>query len=144
MKFMLDTADIENFQLNFTEEDQKKTKEQLMEEFEYAMSSFFISFCVKNNWNTEVAKEMKQAIFTKIDRHIANMFSQGILEPDNEVVDEEYINELKTQMSEAGFSEDEIEQMVELVKEYGSIEKASEYLSSLAEAQGVELKTSGD
>lgn len=140
MKFTLDTDDIENLQLILDDADKAKTPEQLMEEFEYAMSSFFVSFCLKNNWDTDKAKEFKQAIFTKIDRHIANMFAQGVLEPANEVVDDAYLEELQSQMSEAGFSEEEIEQMVKLVKEYGSIEKASEYLSSLAEEEGVELK----
>lgn len=139
MKLILDTENIENMQLVLTEEDRAKPQEQLMEEFEYAMSSFFVSFCLKNNWDTEKAKEMKQSIFTKIDRHIANMFSQGVLEPANETVDEAYLKELHDQMAEAGFDEDEIEQMVELVKKYGSLEKASEYLESLAEEEGVEL-----
>ncbi|MCQ2359043.1 MAG: hypothetical protein MJ055_03145 [Phascolarctobacterium sp.] len=139
MKLILDTENIENMQLVLTEEDRAKPQEQLMEEFEYAMSSFFVSFCLKNNWDTEKAKEMKQSIFTKIDRHIANMFTQGVLEPANETVDEAYLKELHDQMAEAGFDEDEIEQMVELVKKYGSLEKASEYLESLAEEEGVEL-----
>ena len=139
MKLILDTENIENMQLVLTEEDKAKPQEQLMEEFEYAMSSFFVSFCLKNNWDTEKAKEMKQSIFTKIDRHIANMFTQGVLEPANETVDEAYLKELHDQMAEAGFDEDEIEQMVELVKKYGSLEKASEYLESLAEEEGVEL-----
>ena len=139
MKLILDTENIENMQLVLTEDDKAKPQEQLMEEFEYAMSSFFVSFCLKNNWDTEKAKEMKQSIFTKIDRHIANMFSQGVLEPANETVDEAYLKELHDQMAEAGFDEDEIEQMVELVKKYGSLEKASEYLESLAEEEGVEL-----
>lgn len=140
MKFILDTEDFENMEIVFEAKDKEKSQEQISEEFEYAMGSFFVSFCVKNNWGTEKAKEMKQAIFTKIDRHIANMFAQGVLEPMEEVVDEAYLEELKTQMSEGGFSEEEIEQMVKLVSKYGSIERASEYLSQLAEQEGVELK----
>lgn len=136
MKFTLDTNDFDSIQFDLTDEDKIKTKDELMEDFEYAMSSFYISFCVKNNWSTALAKEMKQSIFTKIDRHIANMLSHDILEPATEIVDEQYIDELKTQMAKADFSDDEIAQMVELVKEYGSIEKASEYLSSLASEQG--------
>ncbi|MDO4178117.1 MAG: hypothetical protein Q4D21_02910 [Phascolarctobacterium sp.] len=141
MKFTLDTNDYENIQLVLTDEDRAKCADELQEEFEYAMSSFFVSFCLKNNWDTETAKSMKQSIFTKIDRHIANMFAQGILEPqaETETVDEVYLEDIKKQMEESGFAPDEIQQMLKLVQEHGSIEKASAYLSDLAESEGVKI-----
>lgn len=138
MIFNLDTNDYESIKLTFTDDDYEQETADLIQEFCFAVSSFFSDFALKLNCDEEQARSLKKVFLGCIDRNIDYMINEGVLETqadedeDEDEVDENCLDYLSEKMEEEGFSDAEIENILQLVKNSGSMDSAIEYLKQVA------------
>ena len=57
---------------------------------------------------------------------------------DEDEIDTEEINELKDQLTEAGFDDNEVQNIITLVENSGGIENANDFLKSIVDAAGID------
>ena len=93
------------------------------------------------NCDTEQAKGLKDVCLSCIERDIDSILDEGVLEDDGddeEVIDAEEIDELKNRLTDAGFDNKEIQNILALVENSGGIENANAFLKSIGDAAGVD------
>lgn len=130
MIFSLDTDDYETIKIAITEEDKEKEMGEIVSEFCYAMASFFIDFStklkVKRKEQIDVLKDVCSSCIENYIDIIANEVFSNSTTPA-----EEGMSDLVRKLQDSNFSEEEIESLLNFVKNCGSIEKAQEYLNKL-------------
>ena len=139
MKFTLDTNECENIKLEITDEESEDVASAI-HEFCFGISSFFVDFMMKLGFNTEeVTKSFQELCMSCIARNLDVMI-KNILLDDSENSDEQEtdIETLKSEMKNHGFSEKEIENIVDLVRDCGSIEAAKDILKKIGEQNGID------
>lgn len=143
MIFNLDTNDYESIKLTFTDDDYDQETADLIQEFCFAVSSFFSDFALKLDCDEEQARSLKKVFLGCIDRNIDYMIDEGVLETqadeDEDEVDEDSLDYLSERMEEEGFSDAEIENILQLVKNSGSMDSAIEYLKQVALDAGIDI-----
>lgn len=144
MKFNLDTNNYENIQLTFTENDCEQDLSILIQEFCYAISSFFVDFAMKLDCNTEKAKGLSEVFLDCTKRNINLMLDQGVLERQWAEISEEELKELEDKLKNSGFADDEITNIIHLVNDLGSVEAANEYLMKIADEAGIDIDVNID
>ena len=146
MIIKLDTNDYEGISLTITDEERENGTVDLIQEFCYAMAALFTDFSMKLNCDTEQAKGLKDVCLSCIERNIDSILDEGVLEYDDdeeEVIDAEEIDELKDRLTEAGFDNEEIQNIIALVENSGGIENATDFLKSIGDAAGVDWDAEG-
>lgn len=141
MRFSLDSENYENIHIEISEEEQKGELQDIIQEFCFAMASFFADFASKLNCNIEQAKELKNVCISCINRNIDYFLDNGILDNDydsDDELSEDALDELLESLRAANFSEEEIENIIELVKSSGGIEAATDYLKAIGEDNGID------
>ena len=142
MKFNLDTTDCENIKLKITDEECEDVASAI-QEFCFGMSSFFVDFFMQLNCDTEEkAKKLQDVCVSCINRNLDVMVKEILL--DNEDISDELesdIDMLKSEMKKHGFSDSEIENIVKLVRNSGSVEAANDVLMNIAKQNGVDLSS---
>ena len=139
MKFSLDTDHYEDLRLLFSESDYNKDVSDVIEEFCFAMASFFVDLSMKLNCDVNQAASLKGVCLPCIGGNIDLMLKRGVLKSaDDEPVSEAELDALMQGMKANGFSREEIETVVRLVKDRGSLEAAKEYLKRIVEDKGAE------
>ncbi len=145
MIFNLDTNDYESIKLTFTDDDYDQETADLIQEFCFAVSSFFSDFALKLDCDEEQARSLKKVFLGCIDRNIDYMIDEGVLETqadeDEDEVDEDCLDYLSERMEEEGFSDAEIENILQLVKNSGSMDSAIEYLEQVALDAGIDINS---
>lgn len=137
MKFKLDTEQIEDsLKLTFTKKEQKKNIAEGIQEFCYGMALFFMDFAQKLDCDEKQAAGLKDVCLDVIGRDIDAMIHDTLC---NKQVDPEEMEDLTQQMEEAGFSDEEIQNAVRIVKSCGGIASATEYLKSIGEEHGIKF-----
>ena len=68
-----------------------------------------------------------------------DMIEELILDDETDDVSEEQLTALANKMAEVGFSQEEINHVVEMVKESGSFESAQEYFKNIVREAGIDL-----
>ena len=139
MKFSLDTDHYEDLRLSFSESDFSSDVSEVIEEFCFAMASFFVDLAMKLNCDANQAANLKGVCLPCIGGNIDLMLKQGVVKSaDDEPVSEEELDVLMQGMKANGFSQEEIETVVRLVKDRGGLEAAKEYLKRIAEGAEAE------
>lgn len=139
MIFSLDTNDYENIKITLTDNDYEQDLPVLIEDFCYAMASFFVDFSLKLNCDTKQAEGLKEVILDCTGRNIEFLLKEGVLDNPIEEELEENINELINELEKSGFSEAEISNIIQMVNDCGSIESAGEYLKQIASEAGIDI-----
>ena len=143
MIFNLDTNDYESIKLTFTDDDYDQETADLIQEFCFAVSSFFSDFALKLDCDEEQARSLKKIFLGCIDRNIDYMIDEGVLETQadeyEDEVDEDSLDFLSERMEEEGFSDAEIENILQLVKNSGSMDSAIDYLKQVALDAGIDI-----
>lgn len=138
MKFALDTNNCENIKLEITDTESEDIASAI-QEFCFGMSSFFVDFLMKLGCDTEEkAKKLQEVCISCMDRNLDVMIKDVLLDDkvsSNEL--ESDIEMLKSEMKSRGFSDKEIENIVDLVRDSGSIEAANYVLKKIGEQNGV-------
>lgn len=139
MKFTLDTNECENIKLEITDEESESVASAI-QEFCFGMSSFFVDFLMKLGCDTEEkAKKLQEVCMSCMGRNLDVMIKDILLD-DNETSDdlENDIETLKSEMKNHGFSDKENENIVDLVRDCGSVEAAKDVLKKIGEQNGIE------
>ena len=87
------------------------------------------------------AKGLKEVCLSCIERNIDYMLEEGVLEkatPDDDGAFNQQIEELEDKMVASGFSQEEIENILEFVKSSGSMQAAIDSLMQLGENNGID------
>lgn len=146
MIIKLDTNNYEDISLTITDEERENGTVDLIQEFCYAMAVLFTDFSMKLNCDTEQSKGLKDVCLSCIERDIDFILDEGVLEDyddGEEVVDAEEIDELKDQLTDAGFDDEEIQNIIALVENSGGIENANAFLKSIGDAAGIDWNAEG-
>ena len=134
MQFALDTEHCEEMKLTITDKERQDGTATVIQEFCFGMASLFVDFAMKLNCrDAKQADKLKEVCFSCIGHNIDEMVKQGLLEPKDNEIDEDEINDLVEQLKKANFSEDQIAHILEIVRSAGSIEAATDYLQSVLE-----------
>ncbi len=137
MRFYLDTDDYESIKIEMSDKDGEV--QDIIQEFCFAMASFFVDMANKLDCNTESAKSLQKVCSSCIERDINVILDNEVLNSDNEEeINDEQLSDLTKMMAEHGFSEDEINNIVEVVKSCGSMESAIDYLKEIGEEAGID------
>lgn len=139
MKFYFDSDNYESIKLEISEQERQNGMENIIQEYCFAMASFFVYFSMKLDLDTEQAKSLQKVCFSCIEILTDDMIEKVILDDETDDVSEEQLTDLADKLAENGFSQDEIENILELVKESDSIESATEYLKNIAHEAGIDL-----
>lgn len=139
MKFYLDSDNYESIKLEISEQERQNGMENILQEYCFAMASFFVDFSMKLDLNTEQAKSLQKACFSCIEILTNDMIEELILDDETDDVSEEQLTALANKMAEVGFSQEEINHVVEMVKESGSFESAQEYFKNIVREAGIDL-----
>ena len=132
MIFELDTTKYESIKLVITDEDKKDGLQSVIGELCFALAGFFVDFASKLDLDKEQTISLKDVCISCISNNIDEILGQGILEEEEDFVDEEELESLRQQLSDTDhYSEEEIADIVELVKSCGSIDSANEYLKDI-------------
>ena len=134
----LDTNKLEEIKLTFTDEDEKCELPDLIQDFCFATASLFTDFAMKIDCSTESAKSLKQVYLNAVGRFIDALLEKGLLEQDEDEISDEEIDSLINGMEAAGFNQEEIDNIVDVVKSCGSMEAANEYLKKIGEEAGID------
>ena len=141
MIIKLDTNNYEGISLAITDEERENGTVDLIQEFCYAMAALFTDFSMKLDCDTEQAKGLKDVCLSCVERNIDAILDQGVLRDDigdEDEIDTEEINELKDQLTEAGFDDNEVQNIITLVENSGGIENANDFLKSIVDAAGID------
>ena len=131
MIFHLDTDNYKDIRLSFSEKELNSEEfSNTIMEFCYALSSFYVNFCLKNELDTERAESLKPIVVKTVEKYIDQMLKKGILEPDDMDELEDELDELEEKLRENGFSDSEIDNIIELVRESGGTSEALQDLLS--------------
>lgn len=134
MQFSLDTEHCEEMKLTITDKERQDGTATVIQEFCFGMASLFVDFAMKLNCrDAKQADKLKEVCFSCIGHNIDEMVKQGLLEPKDNGIDEDEINDLVEKLKKADFSEDQIAHILEIVRSAGSIEAATDYLQSVLE-----------
>ena len=101
---------------------------------------FFVDFLMKLGCDTEEkAKKLQEVCMSCMGRNLDVMIKDILLD-DNETSDdlENDIETLKSEMKSHGFSDKEIENIVDLVRDCGSIDAANDVLKKIGEQSGID------
>lgn len=144
MYFNLDTNKYEEIKLKLSDEEVQGDLQEVIQEFCFGMASFFVDFALKINCNTEQAKGLQKVCIPCIDDCIEAILENGVLDSsEGQSTDEDMnikeINELIDKLHAADYSEDEINNIVQLVKSLGSIEAANDYLEEIGKSYGIDF-----
>ncbi len=141
MKFQLDTEDMENIKLTFSDEDLENELSENIQDFCYGMAAFFVDFAQKIGCDTKKALELKDLCFSCAGNDVEALLHAGILDEEEENEDNEEYKELRKKMKEAGFSEEDIAGAIRLAQACGGLEAATDYLDGvIKEANGISPK----
>lgn len=145
MHFSLDTEHCEEMKLTITDKERQDGTSTVIQEFCFGMASLFVDFAMKLNCrDAKQADKLKEVCFSCIGHNIDEMIKQGLLEPKDNEIDEDEINDLVEQLKKANFSGDQIEHVLEIVRIAGSIEAATDYLKSVLEKTLEERRNEAD
>lgn len=144
MIFSLDTDKLDEIKLTFSEKEYESDIADVIADFFYGMASFFVDFAIKIDCDTEQARGLKDVFLSCVGNNIDTILEHGILEPDEEEeVSEEEIDDLIEELVARGFSEAEIENIVQLVRDTGGFAAATDVLKGIAKDAGINLKDAG-
>ena len=130
MIFSLDTDDYETIKIAITEEDKEKEMGEIVSEFCCAMASFFIDFSTKLTVKRkEQIDVLKDVCFSCIENYIDTIANEVFCNSTTPA--DEGMSNFVRKLQDANFSEEEIESLLNFVKNCGSIEEAQEYLNKL-------------
>lgn len=120
MKFQFDTEKCEDIQLHF---DREADLEENILDFCFGISALYTDFCMQLGLDADDATSLLKVCHSCMTRNLEEFISNGMLDSDNEddEVSDEEIDDLKSGMTAAGFSEAEICNIVDLVQDAGSV-----------------------
>lgn len=138
MKFSLNTENCEEIKLDMASSEINEVRNAI-EEFCFGIASFFIDFMHQVGCKTEEqAKGLQEVCVSCIKRNVEIMIKEGLLSINEDLNREK--EELVRQMKKHGYSDEEIENMTQLLIECGSIEKLNEELINLGEENELDIK----
>ena len=136
--FNLNSEHYEDIRVNIAESEFQDGLPAIINEFCFAMASFFTTFAMKIDCDTEQATSLKTICLSCIGRNIDAILEAGVLEKDDSVVSAGEIDALTQGMQDAGFSVSEIQNIVESVKNCGNLDKANKELMRIGEEAGID------
>ena len=141
MKFTFDTEKMEDMNLRF---DREANLEDNILDLCFGMGALYIDFCMQLGLDAEDATNLLEVYQSCMARNVEDMLSKGLLDSEDEDdesdgVSDEEIDELERGMTAAGFSEEEISNIVDLVQDAGSMEAALGILKGIGENAGIDL-----
>ena len=135
MQFRFDTNHCEKLNLKITKQDYKEGTPAVVQNFCFGIASFFIEFALKLDCDEKQAKGLKDICLKAIENYIDKMIKDGLLNQDEDEVNEEELKNLVEQLEKNGFDEAEIKNVIEIVKNAGGIEAATGYFQSVLDKE---------
>lgn len=141
MLFHLDTENCENIKLRFNRDGDL---EENILDFCFGMSALYTDFCMQLGLDQDQSRSLLDVCQSCMTRNVEEILSQGLLDSDDEEDDEtdcvsdDEIDELEQAMTAAGFSAQEIQNIITLVKDAGSMDAALKILKGIAENAGID------
>ena len=141
MLFHLDTENCENIKLRFNPDG---NLEENILEFCFGMSALYTDFCMQLGLDQDQARSLLDVVQSCMTRDVEEILSHGLLDSDDEEddgtdgVSDDEIDELEQAMTDAGFSSEEIQNIITLVKDAVSMDAALKILKDIGENAGID------
>ena len=141
MMFHVDTKNCENIKLCFNPDGEL---EENILEFCFGMSALYTDFCMQLGLDQDQSRSLLDVVQSCMTRDVEEILSQGLLDSDdeedetNDVSDDE-LDELEQAMTAAGFSVQEIQNIITLVKDAGSMDAALDIIKAIGDNAGIKL-----
>ena len=141
MLFHLDTENCENIRLRFNP---NGNLEENILEFCFGMSALYTDFCIQIGLDQDQSRSLLDVVQSCMTRDVEEILSHGLLDFDDDEddgtdgVSDDEIDELGQAMTDAGFSNEEIQNIINLVKDAGSMDAALKILKGIGENAGID------
>lgn len=141
MLFHLDTENCENIRLRFNP---NGNLEENILEFCFGMSALYTDFCMQIGLDQDQSRSLLDVVQSCMTRDVEEILSHGLLDSDDDEddgtdgVSDDEIDELGQAMTDAGFSNEEIHNIINLVKDAGSMDAALKILKGIGENAGID------
>lgn len=141
MLFHLDTENCENIRLRFNP---NGNLEENILEFCFGMSALYTDFCMQIGLDQDQSRSLLDVVQSCMTRDVEEILSHGLLDSDEDEddgtdgVSDDEIDELGQAMTDAGFSNEEIQNIINLVKDAGSMDAALKILKGIGENAGID------
>lgn len=141
MLFHLDTENCENIRLRFNP---NGNLEENILEFCFGMSALYTDFCMQIGLDQDQSRSLLDVVQSCMTRDVEEILSHGLLDSDDDEddgtdgVSDDEIDELGQAMTDAGFSNVEIQNIINLVKDAGSVDAALKILKGIGENAGID------
>lgn len=141
MLFHLDTENCENIRLRFNP---NGNLEENILEFCFGMSALYTDFCMQIGLDQDQSRSLLDVVQSCMTRDVEEILSHGLLDSDDDEddgtdgVSDDEIDELGQAMTDAGFSNEEIQNIINLVKDAGSMDAALKILKGIGENAGID------
>lgn len=141
MLFHLDTENCENIRLRFNP---NGNLEENILEFCFGMSALYTDFCMQIGLDQDQSRSLLDVVQSCMTRDVEEILSHGLLDSDDDEddgtdgVSDDEIDELGQAMTDAGFSNEEIQNVINLVKDAGSMDAALKILKGIGENAGID------
>lgn len=141
MLFHLDTENCENIRLRFNP---NGNLEENILEFCFGMSALYTDFCMQIGLDQDQSRSLLDVVQSCMTRDVEEILSHGLLDSDDDEddgtdgVSDDEIDELGQAMTDAGFSNEEIQNIINLVKNAGSMDAALKILKGIGENAGID------
>ena len=137
MKFYLNTDKCEDIKLSFN---RNADLEENILDFCFGISALYTDFCMQLGLDQDQARSLLEVCQSCMTRNVEELLAKGLLddEEDDDGVSDEELDELEHAMRAAGFSTEEISNIVDLVQDAGSMEAALGILKGIGKKAGVD------
>lgn len=141
MLFHLDTENCENIRLRFNP---TGNLEENILEFCFGMSALYTDFCMQIGLDQDQSRSLLDVVQSCMTRDVEEILSHELLDSDDDEddgtdgVSDDEIDELGQAMTDAGFSNEEIQNIINLVKDAGSMDAALKILKGIGENAGID------
>lgn len=126
MKFEFDTQKSEDIKLVLTEEPDGISREDAIQDFFFGITSFVTLFCKKLSMDSSVVMSFWDLCHKCVGNELESFLESGVYDSDEEELDEEELDDeaiaVAKEMEKNGFTEEEIDAIVKLVKASGGVE----------------------
>lgn len=142
MLIHLDTENCENIKLCFNRDGDL---EENILDFCFGMSALYTDFCTQLGLDQDQSRSLLDVCQSCMTRNVEEILSQGLLDSNDKEDDEiagisdDEIDELEQAMTAAGFSAEEIKNIITLVKDAGSMDAALDIMKAIGENARIKL-----
>ncbi len=140
MIFNLDTSHYETTKIFLTDKECDAAIPELIEEFCFAIASFFLDFAVKLDCDKKQGDELKDIVLDCTGDIIEHLLENDLLKPSEDESPEEETDTQTEETENAGFTEADIANIVQLIEDCGGLASTKEFLRQYAAEKGIDIE----